>query len=153
MKRSDSVQIVYNGLTEKEATNNYTCDICNSIIKLSDGEMFTGYLGDKYFRCPVCEKFTMAKSPSDFQKAEDVVYPFSFYKYVNDYTPQPCTDAGVNKLIEEVFESDFVTVKMNAAEFGDTMVLAIEDGVDDKDRPLYKLYVCKNLDETSCTKE
>lgn len=147
------MQIVYNALTEEEATDNYTCDFCNSIIKISDGEMFTGYLGDKYFKCPVCGKYPIAKSPRDFQKAKDVVYPFSFYKYISNYTPQPCTDVDVNKLIKDVFKDDFDAVKMNISEFGDTMVLAIEDGVDDKNKTLYKLYVCKNVDETSCTKD
>lgn len=147
------MQIVYNGLTEEEATNNYTCDYCNSIIKVSNGEMFTGYLGDKYFQCPVCGKYVIAMSPDSYQRAEDVVYPTSFYQYVYDYAPQSCTDADVNKLIEDVFKDDFDTVKMNISEFGDTMVLAIEDGLDENGRDVYQLYICKNIDTTTCTKD
>lgn len=147
------MQIVYNSLTEKADFSNYTCDICNSIIKVSSEEMFTGYLGDKYFKCPVCGKYTVAESPDNLQKAEDVVYPYSFYNYTKNYTPAACTDANVNKLIRDVFEGDFDTVKMNIVEFGNTMVLAIEDGVDDDSKSVYQLYICKNVDTTSCTKD
>ena len=147
------MQIVYNSLTEKEASNNYTCNICESIIKVSNGEMFTGYLGDRYFKCPVCGKYTVAEEPEEFQKAKDVVYPFSFYNYVKDCTPSPCTDATVNELIQDVFKDGFDTVKMNMAEFGDTMVLAIEDEISGNDSPTYQLYVCKNVDTTTCTKD
>ena len=148
------MQIIYNSLTEKkEASNNYTCNICNSIIKVSNGELFTGYLGDKYFKCPVCGKYTMAVSLNNYQKAEDVVYPFSFRNYVGEYTPSHCTDADTNKLIQDVFKDDFDEVKMNMTEFGDTMVLAIEDDFDDNGKPVYQLYVCKNVDTTACTKD
>lgn len=147
------MQIVYNSLTEKEAANNYTCNICESIIKVSNGEMFTGYLGDKYFKCPVCGKYTVTEEPEEYQKAKDVVYPFSFYKYVSDHKPTPCTDVTVNELIQDVFKDDFDTVKMNMSEFGDTMVLAIEDETDDEDKPTYQLYICKNVDTTTCTKD
>lgn len=149
------MQIIYNSLTGKDTTNNYTCDKCNSIISVSKGEMFTGYLGDRYFKCPVCGKYTVAETPDDVQKAEDIVYPFSFFNYVKDcdYTPSTCTDADVNELIQDVFKDDFVSVKMNMAEFGDTMVLAIEDGVDENNKPVYQLYVCKDVDVTSCMKD
>ena len=147
------MQIVYNSLTEKADFSNYTCDICNSIIKVSSEEMFTGYLGDKYFKCPVCGKYTVAESPDNLQKAEDIVYPYSFYNYTKNCTPVACTDADVNRLIRDVFEGDFDTEKMNIVEFGNTMVLAIEDGVDDDSKPVYQLYVCKNVDTTSCTKD
>lgn len=147
------MQIVYNSLTEKEAANNYTCNICESIIKVSNGEMFTGYLGDRYFKCPVCGKYTAAEEPDEYQKAKDVVYPFSFYNYISDYKPTPCTNTTINELIQDVFKDDFDTVKMNTAEFGDTMVLAVEDELDNEGKTIYRLYVCKNSDVTICTKD
>lgn len=146
------MQIVYNSLTEKEASNNYTCNICESIIKVSNGEMFTGYLGDRYFKCPVCGKYTVAEEPDKYQEAKDVVYPYSFHNYISDYKPVPCTDATINELIQDVFKDDFDAVKMNTAEFGDTMVLAVEDGVGNDGTTIYRLYICKNSDVTLCTK-
>ena len=92
-------------------------------------------------------------SPEDYQRAEDVVYPFSFRNYIGEYNPSHCTDADVNKLIQDVFENGFDTVKMSIAEFGDTMVLAIEDDYVDDNKPVYQLYVCKNVDTTACTKD
>lgn len=144
------MQIIYNSLTKKDSVHNYTCRKCKSIINVSKSEMFTGYLGDSYFRCPVCEKYTIAESPENYQKAGDIVYPFSFYNYINDNTPATCTDADINKLIEDVFKDDFIEVKMNMVEFGDTLVLAIEDDDDINDKPTYQLYVCKNFDITTC---
>jgi transcription elongation factor Elf1 len=147
------MQIIYNSLTGKDITNNYTCDKCNSIISVSKGEMFTGYLGDHYFKCPVCGKYTVAETLNSVQKAEDIIYPVSFHNYIRDCdcTPYSCTDADVNGLIQDIFKDGFDSVKMNMAEFGDTMVLAIEDGVDNNDKPVYKLYVCKDVDTTTCT--
>lgn len=148
------MQIIYNGLTEEKNSSDYTCNICNSVIRVSNGELFTGYLGDRYFKCPVCGRYTVAVSPEDYQRVEDVVYPFSFRNYVGEYNPSHCTDADVNGLIQDVFKNDFETVKMNIAEFGDTMVLAIEDDwSDDNNKPVYQLYVCKNVDTTTCTKD
>ena len=147
------MQIIYNGLTEEKNSSDYTCNICNSVIRVSNGELFTGYLGDRYFKCPVCGKYTMAVSPNNYQKAEDVVYPFSFRNYIGEYTPSHCTDADINKLIQDVFKDGFDTVEMNMAEFGDTMVLAIKDDFDDNGKPVYQLYVCKNVDTTACTKD
>ena len=146
------MQIVYNGLKGK-TSNNYTCRKCNSIINVSKGEMFIGYLGDSYFRCPVCGKYIIAESFDGYQKAEDIVYPFSFYNYTSDYTSSVCTDSDINEMIKDVFKDGLEEMKMNIVEYGDTMVLAIEDGVDEDGKPIYQLYVCKNSDTTTCTKD
>ena len=144
------MQVIYNSLTGKDTTNSYTCDKCGSIISVSKGEMFTGYLGNKYFKCPVCGKYTMAEQTEDYQKIKDIVYPYSFYNYVKDFTTLQATDKDINAMIKDVFRDGLEPMKMNMVQYGDAMVLAIEHDVSD-DKPSYELYVCKCLDTTTCT--
>ena len=42
----------------------------------------------------------------EYQKAKDVVYPYSFHNYVSDYKPVPNTNATINKLIKDVLKDD-----------------------------------------------
>ena len=154
------MEIVFNALEKKPVSRakEYTCEKCGSRIKVLPEETFRGFMGDVYFKCPVCFDNSLAYETEDFEDSSCVNYPRSFYYHTNRRAPEvhECNEAEINGMIQDLIERNaYCTEKsrMDIAQMGDTTIFIVEDDVidDEGDNPnglgAYHIYVCRNCDE------
>ena len=157
------MEVIFNAFKDKpvDHLNEYTCEKCGSILRVSPNETFVGFMGDVYFNCPVCGDNSLAYETDGYEEDYHIAYPRSFYYHThspNSSNIHECSEAEVNGMVQKLIEQEGYCnsrskIRMDMAQMGDTVVLILEDDVidDHLDNPngkgTYRVLICRNCDE------